>query len=81
MQVLSLLWGILSIIAMLIAFIPFLGWLNWLVIPFAVVGLVISIVVTATAKGPRGLAIAGVALCSIAIVLGATRLSLGGGIF
>ena len=81
MQILSLIWGILSIIAMLIAFLPFLGWMNWLVIPFAVIGLVISIIATATAKGPRGLAIAGIALCSIAILLGAIRLSLGGGIF
>ena len=80
MQVLGLVWGILSVIGMFIAFIPLLGWLNWLVIPFAVVGLVISIIATANAKQERGLAIAGIVMCSIAILFGAIRLAMGGGI-
>ena len=80
MQVLALVWGIVSTLAMMIAWIPLLGWLNWLVIPFCIVGLVISIVATAISKRQRGLAIAGIALCSIAILLAAVRLVLGGGI-
>ncbi len=80
MKIASLVFGILSIIGMFIAFIPFLGWLNWGNIPFAVVGLIISIIATVTAKGKRGSSIAGIILCAIAIFAGALRLILGGGI-
>ena len=44
MQILSLVWGILAILGLGVAFVPCLGSLNWLNIPFAVVGLIISIV-------------------------------------
>ena len=81
MQVLSLIWGILAVIAMVIAFLPFLGWLNWLVVPFSAIGLIVSIVATAIAKRERGLAIAGIVCCSVAILLGSIRLTLGGGWF
>lgn len=81
MQVASLVLGILSIIGMLIAFIPFFGWLNWLNIPFAVVGLIISIVATVTAKEKMGFGITGIVLCAVAVFFGAIRLVLGGGIF
>ena len=80
MQVLGLFWGIASIVGMFIALVPFLGWFNWFVIPFAAVGLIISIIGTTSGKGRRGAGIAGIVLCSVAIFLGASRLSLGGGI-
>ncbi len=80
MQTLSLVWGILSLIGMFIAFIPFLGWLNWANIPFASVGLIISIIAAVTAKDTRGASIAGIILCAIAIVLGAIRLVVGFGV-
>lgn len=81
MKTASLVLGILVIIGMLIAFVPFLGWMNWGVILVAVIGLIISIVATATAKEKRGPAIAGIVLCAIAILGGGIRLILGGGIF
>jgi hypothetical protein len=79
MQFLGLLFGLFSILGMFIAFLPFLGWMNWGIIPFAIVGLVISIVGTANARKSKGLGLAAIILCCIAIVLGALRLSIGGG--
>jgi hypothetical protein len=74
----ALVFGILSIVWMFIAFVPCLGWLNWINIPFAIVGLIVSIIarVQGDTKG-----IAGIVLCAIAIAFGGIRLFLGGGIF
>ncbi len=81
MQVLSLVWGILALVGMLVAFFPCLGAMNWINIPFSAVGLVLSVIALATAKTPnRGGSIAGVVCCSIAILLGLIRLIAGGGI-
>ena len=81
MQFIGLLFGIFSIIGMFIAFLPLLGWMNWGVIPFAIAGLVISIIGVATARKSSKLGVAAIVLCGIAIVIGAFRLSLGGGFF
>lgn len=82
MHILSLVWGILAVCGMLVALIPCLGALNWLNIPFAVIGLIISIVSLATDKaGKSGSSIAGIACCSVAVVVGTIRLFLGGGVF
>jgi type III secretory pathway component EscS len=80
MKTASLVLGILAIVGMLIALAPFLGWMNWGVIPLAGVGLIISIVATATAKENRGLSIAGIVLCVIALLVSIPRLIIGGGI-
>jgi len=80
MQIASLVLGILVIVGMFIALIPFLGWMNWGIIPFAGIGLIISIIAAATAKENRGLSIAGIILCAIAIFVGIIRLIIGGGI-
>ena len=81
MQILGFLFGFFSIIGMFIAFLPLLGWMNWGVIPFALGGLVISIIGTTTAKRGKGLGVAAIALCCIAIIVGIIRLNIGGGIF
>ncbi len=82
MQVLSMIWGILAMLGMIVAFFPCLGSLNWLNIPFSAVGLVVSVVALATAKGPnRGGSIVGVVCCSFAVLIGLIRLAAGGGIF
>ncbi len=81
MQVLSLAWGILAMLGFMVAFIPCLGSLNWLNIPFAVVGLVISIIAFATGSpGRRSPSVVGIILCLIAVLIGAKRLVLGGGV-
>ncbi len=81
MQVLSLVWGILAVLGMVVAFIPCLGSLNWINIPFAFAGLIISIIALVTSRDARkGTAVAGLVLCAIAVLLGGIRLIAGGGI-
>ncbi len=81
MLVLSLVWGILAALGMVVAFFPCLGSLNWLNIPFAAAGLILSIVAVATSKQERkGAGVAGLVLCAMAVLFGLIRLALGGGI-
>ena len=81
MQVLSLLWGIMAVFGMMVAFFPCLGALNWINIPFSATGLIVSVIALLTGQGTsRGGSIAGIVCCSIAIVVGALRLILGGGV-
>ena len=79
MQLLALMWGILAMVGFGVAFLPCVGWFNWLNIPFAIVGLIISIVAASNAPvGQRGTATAGIVLNAIAIVFGMMRLVAGG---
>jgi len=81
MQIVALLWGILSAVGMLVAFLPCLGSLNWLNIPFSVLGLILSVIVLVTTKeGSKTGSIIGTILCGLAVLLGLGRLILGGGI-
>ena len=80
MQVIGLIMGILAILGMLIGFLPLLGWWNWVNIAFAALGLIISIISILRARN-KGIGIAGIVLCAIAIIVGIGRLQLGGGIF
>lgn len=77
MSFIGLIWGIISFILMGIALIPLLGWLNWIVIPFASVGLIISLIGYMPRKNSMGLA--GIILGGTVIVIGLMRLMLGGG--
>jgi len=80
MGLISLLWGIVAMILMILALIPLLGAANWLVIPFAAVGAIIAAIgILFTRTGNRGRAKAGLVLNGIVIVVGIIRLSLGGG--
>jgi hypothetical protein len=82
MQVLSLAWGILALLGFMVGFIPCLGWVNMLNIPFAIIGLVLSIIGFATgAPGRRTPSAVGIILCLIAIVIGAKRWVIGGFLF
>ena len=76
-----MIFGLLSLLGFFICLLPLLGALNWLNIPFAVIGLVISIIALTTAKDePRGQSIAGLIMCLVAILFGMLRLMLGGGV-
>ena len=77
---LSLIWGVLAILGMVVAFIPCFGSLNYLNIPFAAFGLLFS-VLSLVLSSNKEYAIAGCVLCAVAILLGAIRLVLGFGIF
>jgi hypothetical protein len=81
MQVVSLVWGILALLGVLVALTPFFGALNWLLIPFAIIGAVVSAVATGMAtEGQRGKGIAGLICCGIAAMLGLIRLVAGLGV-
>jgi hypothetical protein len=82
MPVLSLIWGILAVLGMLVGFIPCLGALNWLNIPFAGVGLLVSAVAYSRAEEEdRRSCLAGICLCAVAAVFGLIRLVIGLGMF
>ena len=80
LSIFSLIWGILAIIGMAVAIIPFLGALNYLNIPFAIFGLLFS-VLALIVSSKKEAAVAGCFLCGVAIFLGTIRLVLGFGIF
>lgn len=81
MQVLSMIWGIFAIIGMIVGFFPCLGALNWLNIPFAAVGLIISVIALATSGNqPKGGSIGGLICCLVAVFFGVIRLILGQGL-
>jgi hypothetical protein len=81
MQTLSLIWGILAVIGMLVGFIPCVGALNWLNIPFAGVGVIVSAIALGTGKEPsKSKSIAGLVCCIVAILFGVIRLAIGGGV-
>ena len=80
MQIISLVWGILAFLGMLVALIPCLGSLNWFVVPFAAVGLVVSVTANSSGGENRTPAMLGVIFCSIAVALGLMRLIAGCGI-
>lgn len=81
MGVISLVWGIVALLWMLLAFIPLLGWGNWFMIPFAAIGAIIAAIgMLFTRAQNRGRAKTGLILNGIAIVVGVVRLGLGGGL-
>ncbi len=81
MGLISLLWGLVAMVWMVVAFIPLLGWGNWFLIPFAAVGAIIGAIgIAMTRPENRGRAKTGLVLNAIVIVVGIARLSLGGGI-
>ena len=80
MKAASLVLGILAIAGASVAFVPLLGWMNWGVIPFSVAGIVVSVIVTAASKEDRGLTIAGIILCAIALLISIPRLIIGCGV-
>jgi hypothetical protein len=77
----SLLWGIVAMLWMIVALIPLLGWGNWFLIPFAAIGAVIAAIgIAITRSGHRGRAKAGLVLNGIVVLVAIARLSLGGGL-
>lgn len=81
MQLISLTWGILAVLGMIVGFIPCLGSLNWLNIPFSGIGVIISGIAMANAGNrPKGSSIAGLICCIVALFFGIIRLIMGGGV-
>ena len=78
MSIIGLLLGLLSSGVLLLTIIPFLGWINWLNIPLAILGLIFSLIGTATGHF-KSAGIAGIVICCAVIVFGALRLKACGG--
>ena len=68
---LSLLFGGLGLVLVLLALIPLFGWMNWFILPIPVVGLALGVL--SRSKSGRNLNI-------VVIIIAVLRLSLGGGI-
>ena len=80
MGVISIIWGVMALLWMVLSLIPFLGWGNWFMIPFAAIGAIIAAIgLMFTRAENRGRAKAGLWINLIAIVVGVVRLSIGGG--
>jgi len=81
MQTLSLVWGILALMGMLVGFVPFFGPLNWLLIPFAGVGAIVSAIAAGTADPDegKGKSLTGLICCGLAAIFGLIRLVIGFG--
>lgn len=76
-----MLWGLVSIVAVLIAFFPCLGALNWIVVPFSGMGLLLSTVsFMLSSKRNKIGSFLGIGLCGTAVSIGLLRLGLGFGI-
>ncbi|MBF0279787.1 MAG: hypothetical protein HQM13_18460 [SAR324 cluster bacterium] len=71
MNLISIVLALLCIPLMFLGFIPLLGWVNWLILPGTVVGAII---------GAFGEKKTGLILNIIVFVVGALRLSIGGGL-
>ena len=81
MSTVSLIWGILSLVGMVVGFLPCLGSLNWLNIPFSAAGLIVSVIaLTQAPPDQKGGPTAGIVLCALAVLLGLIRLIAGGGV-
>jgi hypothetical protein len=71
MPALSLVWGVLAVVGMVVFSIPCLRLLNWVNTPFAALGLGLSMLTLATSKAPRrGPAVLWLACCALAILGG-----------
>ena len=81
MGLISVVWGIVAMLWMLLALVPLLGWGNWFLIPFAVVGVMIAAIgVLFSRSGHRGRAKTGLVLNVLVILVAIVRLHLGGGV-
>ncbi len=81
MGLISLLWGMVAIVWMVLALLPIVGLINWLLIPFAGIGAIIAAIGILFSAEKNRRARAGLLLNAIAIVVAIIRLSMTGGLF
>ena len=72
LNLLSILFGLVSLVIVIPATIPLLGWANWLALPLIVIGVMLGQL--SSSDGGRN-------FCLIVLLIAAVRLTLGGGIF
>lgn len=71
LNILSFIFGLLSLVIVIPATIPLLGWANWFALPLVVIGVVL---------GQLSSSNAGRNFCLVVLLVAAIRLTLGGGI-
>ena len=71
LNILSFIFGLLSLVIVIPATIPLLGWANWFALPLVVIGVVL---------GQLSSSNAGRNFCLVVLLIAAIRLTLGGGI-
>ena len=71
LNLLSILFGLVSLVIVIPATIPFLGWANWLALPLIVVGIVIGQLSSSNSGRNFNL---------VVLLIAAVRLTLGGGV-
>ncbi|MCK0098263.1 hypothetical protein MWU38_02600 [Qipengyuania sp. S6317L1] len=69
-NILSFLFGLISLLIVIPSTIPFLGWGNWIAMPVIVIGIVLGAL--SSSNGGRN-------FCLIVFLIAAVRLMLGGG--
>ena len=72
LNILSFLFGLVSLVIVIPATIPFLGWANWLALPLIVIGIIVGQLSSSNSGRNFNL---------IVLLVAVIRLSLGGGIF
>lgn len=71
LNILSFIFGLVSLVIVIPATIPLLGWANWLALPLIAIGVILGQL--SSSRGGRN-------FCLIVLLVAAIRLSLGGGI-
>jgi hypothetical protein len=71
LNIISILFGLLSLVLVIPATIPLLGWANWIALPLIVIGIILGQI--SSKDGGRN-------LCLIILLIAVVRLSLGGGV-
>ncbi|MDG5750761.1 hypothetical protein P8R33_06575 [Qipengyuania sp. XHP0211] len=71
LNILSFLFGLVSLVIVIPATIPFLGWANWLALPLIVIGIIVGQLSSSNSGRNFNL---------IVLLIAVIRLSLGGGI-
>lgn len=71
LNILSFIFGIVSLVVVIPATIPLLGWANWLALPLIVIGVILGALSSSNS---------GRNFCLIVCLIAVVRLSLGGGI-
>ncbi|MEO0418960.1 MAG: hypothetical protein AAF249_08850 [Pseudomonadota bacterium] len=71
LNLLSFIFGLVSLIIVIPATIPFLGWANWLALPLIVFGIIL---------GALSSSDSGRNFCFVVLLIAGVRLTLGGGI-
>ena len=71
LNLLSILFGLVSLVIVIPATIPLLGWANWFALPLIVIGVVL---------GQLSSSDSGRNFCLVVLLIAAVRLTLGGGI-